>query len=272
MPHRRLAAALTILCCNVACASASPPAESPSAPSADASTPEPSATPAPEAETKSKAEQKAAADPEAEEADPEQPAEASPLPQECAGKGKLCTPPSDFVDRLCAGKFPGVAIAMFNKRAPWKHMYVKMQQGVDASNTLGGPNGEERLQFAEEVLILREKGTGSSGIQVSGMGGYHVLRWDGTCATVSDYEVVDYQPGLPKNAVIRWKYLGHAIQRALETKKPIKAAEKEYREACKGGRFRRNEPPCVKATKELNRVILLAVRKGMDLPEPDRRP
>jgi hypothetical protein len=264
MPHRRLAAVLTTLSCGLACASTPPPAESPPAPSAHALPPASASSPAPEAEQK--------AETEASEEAAEEPAEAAPLPKECAGKGKLCTPPSDFVDRLCAGKFPGVAIAMFNKRAPWKHLYVKIQSGVDASNTLGGPNGEERLQFAEEVLILREKGTGGGGMQVSGMAGYHVLRWDGTCATVSTDELVDYQPGLPKNAVIRWKYLGRAIQRALETKKPIKAAEKEYRKACRGGRFNRNEPACVKATKELNRVILLAVRKGMDLPEPDRRP
>jgi hypothetical protein len=181
-------------------------------------------------------------------------------------------PPADFVDRLCQGRYLSVAIYMFEKSTPWTRMYVKPAGGVDASNTQGGPTGDTRLAFGEEVLILRQQGGGTGGMQVSGSGGYFVLRWDGTCSTVSDYEVVSYQPGVLRNAPFEWKFVEPALQEALLQDPAIDQARKEHRKQCQGRSTTTGASPCAQATNQLLKTITSRLRKGVTLPRPAKLP
>lgn len=198
-------------------------------------------------------------------------ATAQGLPGQCAETGERCVPPPDFVNRLCRDKFPGVAIAMFEKRTPWTRLYVRMVE-IDSVNTTGGPAGDAKLVFGEELLLLREHGTDRGGMQVSGTGGFLVLRWDGTCATVASDEVVSHQPGFPKTAPIVWKYIDSELRTALLADKQVKTASRYYQDHCRGMRPGTEKGQCKHWNQILNDSIVLALRKGIDLPDPGRIP
>jgi hypothetical protein len=193
-----------------------------------------------------------------------------PFPTECATDDEPCVPPRAFVKRLCRGKFPSVSIVMFEKDTPWTRVYVR-QPEVEAVNTVGGPSSEQNLVFGEELLLLEDTSASSGGIQVSGSG-YFVLRWDGTCVTVGAEEVVGYAPGALKNAPIVWRYLDNSIQDALLKKSTVKNAYGRQREQCKGARPGQGDHRCEKARELLNAYLTMAVRSGIELPEPEKRP
>jgi hypothetical protein len=174
------------------------------------------------------------------------------------------------VKRLCKGKYPSVAIVMFEKSSPWTRVYIR-QEHVDAVNTQGGPSSDAKLLFGEEVILLFDTSANAAGIQVSGSG-YFVLRWDGTCATVGSDEVVDYAPGALKNAPVVWKYLDAPLREALLTKPNIKNAHTLLHDECKGARPGQGSPQCERARRLLNAHLTLAVRSGMELPIPEQLP
>jgi hypothetical protein len=192
------------------------------------------------------------------------------MPTECALGSEPCVPPLPFVKGLCQGKYPSVALVMFEKSSPWTRIYIR-QETVDAVNTQGGPSSDQDLVFGEELLLLRDTAADASGIQVSG-GGYFVLRWDGTCATVAPHEVVDYAPGMLKNAPVVWKYLDAPLRDALLKKPNIKNAHSLERAECRGARPGQGTPTCQRARRLLNTHLTLAVRGGMNLPDPERLP
>ena len=122
----------------------------------------------------------------------------SELPKTCSAQGNFCAPPGDFVERLCGNKFPDIAIVWFAKGTPWTRRYVKLSV-VEPRNTTGGPSSEAKLVKGEEVLMLKQHGGGGD-IKVSGAVDYDVLRWDGTCSSLSDPEMTEKAPSQPKNA------------------------------------------------------------------------
>jgi len=215
----------------------------------------------------------AEADPAAADPGPEESAAPSELPTECAGSRKPCVPPKDFVDRLCGGgRFPGVAMVMFEKSSPWTRMYVRVLQGIDSVNVSSGSSGDSRLTFGEEVIVLvHERGAGG-GVQVSGSAGYFVLRWDGTCATLSGDELTAARPGLPRFAPFEWKFIDPAIQHALGQDPQIAEARDEFRRECRGAPAGTGDKACAEATKRLHLAVVGRLRKGMKLPLPDRLP
>ncbi len=208
-----------------------------------------------------------ATEPEITEDTPAPPME---MPMDCVEGSDLCVPPLPFVERLCKGKYPSVAVVMFEKSSPWTRIYVR-QEEVAAVNTLGGPSSDQKLVFGEEIILLHDTTGNSTGIQVSG-GGYFVLRWDGTCSTVASHEVVDYAPGMLKNAPIVWKYLDPSLREALLQKPNIKNAHSLERAECRGARPGQGGPTCQRARRLLNTHLTLAVRSGIELPEPERLP
>ena len=240
--------------------------------------PEPAApTPDPAPQSAAPDAQKVAAEPETTESTVDPSPEAAPespepmtMPTECAEGSELCVPPLPFVKELCRGKYPSVAVVMFEKSSPWTRGYVRLEE-VDAVNTQGGPSGDQNLTFGEEVIILQDTNANKDGLQVSG-GGYFVLRWDGTCATVSDGEVVDYAPGALKNAPVVWKYLDRTLREALLENPNVKNAHALLREECRGERPSQGGPSCQRARRLLNAHLTLAVRSGMHLPPPERLP
>jgi hypothetical protein len=191
------------------------------------------------------------------------------LPTECKQQGKFCFPPSDFVESLCGNKYPGIAIVWFGKGTPWIRRYVKLPV-VEPRNTTGGPSSDAKLTWGEEVLVLKQHGGGGN-VQVSGAVDYDVLRWDGTCASMSDLEMTASAPGMPKNAPIIWKFLDSNVQVALLKDADIEKSQSAEAKAC-GGKSASGGFACVRAGRNLNSAIVAAVRKGIELPTPARLP
>jgi hypothetical protein len=172
---------------------------------------------------------------------------------------------------MCKGSYPGVALAMFEKSSPWQRKWVNVGT-LEAVNAFGGSASGGPLTFGEEVVLLRSQQAGGQGMQVSGGEDIEVLRWNGTCVTVRQSELVEYVPGLPKHAPIVWNYLDEPTQDALLTKKNIQSAREQQRRECKGSSKRDVSPSCDKASNALDGAIVIAVRKGMTLPMPEKRP
>lgn len=197
---------------------------------------------------------------------------ATGLPKECTESVGLCLPPRGFVKRLCLDAYSGAAIALFEKSSPFSRGYVRSRE-VKSVNTQGGPASDVALRFGEEVVILTHTGgPGASEMQVSGMGGYDVLRWDGTCATLADGELALRPPVPPRHPPFAWRYIDGNIQAALLTDPSIEAARKLHRKHCHGVSLGRISAACVKAEAELNERITAAVRTGIALPTPERVP
>ncbi len=190
------------------------------------------------------------------------------LPTTCATMGDLCLPPAGFAPRVCSGKNPDLALYMMQKGQPWTHGYIRVEN-IDTINTLGGPTGDTQLVMGEEVIVLRGRTEKAGNVQVSGTGGYIVLRWDGTCATLAEHELVTWIPGLLHHATLVWKYLGDDVQAALLENGRVREARKKHREQCQGANLMKN-PVCLKATERLNEAIVLAVRTGTKVPSPER--
>ncbi|MEO8177302.1 MAG: hypothetical protein ABI895_00590 [Deltaproteobacteria bacterium] len=194
------------------------------------------------------------------------------LPTECQARGKLCLPPRDFVRRLCQGAFTGAAFHLLEKSTPFSRGYV-LARKVPAVNALGGPTSDAQLEFGEEVLILTRTGDPGPGqMQVSGMGGYDVLRWDGTCANLAEGELGLHAPIKPGHAPIEWRYIDANIQEALLLDAGIQQARKAQRQQCHGVSLGTRSMACVEAESRLQDRIALAVRGGLALPPPGNLP
>lgn len=237
------------------CATATPIVEAPSQPLSPPAEPAPSGT-------------SAASEPAqvASTTSPE-----SGLPTKCHKDGELCLPPRAFVNRLCKDEYQGAALHLLGKQSPYSRGYVRTRE-VESVNTRGGPASDTKLVFGEEVLILEHFGNTPGGMQVSGMGGYIVLRWDGTCATLDEGELTTSAQGTRRHAPFDWKYLDENVQEALLKDPRIMEARKRQRQECKGVTMGMRSAACVKADDDLGESVVLAVRGGTELPLPERLP
>jgi len=217
-------------------------------------------------------------------AEPETPAAESPapapaddaslsreMPVSCSGSDG-CYPDPGFTERLCRGKFPSVSLAMFEKAAPWQHLFVQAVS-VEPINVHGGPRSESLMSFGEEVVVLRKRGPGSGkGVQMSGPTDLDVLRWDGTCATIREELFVTYNQGVVTAPYIVWKYLDDAVQEGLRKNSAVDRAQAVERKSCRDSSPTKRTPECDRAMKKLTDTIVLAVRSGLDVPAPETAP
>lgn len=191
------------------------------------------------------------------------------LPTACADSvaGGLCTPPLSFVKRLCKAYSPDAALVLFAHGTPWTRGYLN--RNVEAWNASGGASSNERLEFDEEVILLYHRAANAGGIQVSGSGGgYDVLRWDGTCASLASDEITLKLPPKAKHAKIAWKSLDNTTREALLADEKIGNADSERRKECKGATMGEVSLKCVKADARLSVVIIEYIRKGGTIPPP----
>lgn len=246
-----LTLALTLGACGGA--APAPEASAPSAASAPPGTPRDA-----EAEAKKKAEDEAARQ----------------IPTKCAegvGDGKHCLPPPAFAARLCQGSHPDVALALFARGTPFTRAYLAAD--VEAWYASGGPSSSGKLVFEEEVLLLVHRAAAAGGMTVSGAGGgYDVLRWDGTCASLSEGELRFRVPSRPKSAPIPWKSLDLKIRDALEADEKVGKAVAGRRSECKGAAMGSVTAKCEKADKLMGQAIVDYVRSGGALPAPGALP
>ncbi len=227
--------------------------------------PPPTPQPAPELLTQG--------EPLGEVAPEEEDAEGPPptLPRECSEEGDLCTPPPPFVDRLCRAAHVGTALRLFEKSSPFTRAYVRVVE-VPPINLRGGPASDLALTYGEEVLLLAHHGGESGELQISGLGGYDVLRWDGTCANVSADEVAMRPSAEPRYAPFPWRYIEDDIRDVLLQDERIKTARARERKQCRGAPSGDRAATCRVAAEQLRRRVVLAVRGGLDLPEPEYVP
>jgi len=197
-------------------------------------------------------------------------ATAGKLPTECVQKGDVCTMPKDFVKRLCQETYPNVALALFASGTPWTHAYLTRK--TQAWNAEGGASVQDWLEFDEEVLVLSARIPPAGGMQVSGMGGYQALRWDGSCVTLATEEVTTRRPPSPKRPRIEWRWLDDGMREALRKSPEVDAAYQAQRKECKGISVGEVTKKCEDADKKLVRAITDYVSSSSELPQPERIP
>lgn len=229
---------------------------------------EPAAAPA--AESKPAAEGDAPADgakPSEEAAAP-----AAGMPKECARKTGTCVPPRAFVEKLCQGSYPSVALYLFGNKLPFARGYLKGR--TKAWNASGGASADGWLEFDEEVLVLAERKADLGGMQVSGGGGasYDALRWDGSCVTLSGEELTLTPPPSPKSSRVEWRFLDDNVQEALRAESAVNEAYLVRRKECKGATSGEVSGKCVKADDRLSAEIIKFLRAGGAVPEPTKHP
>jgi hypothetical protein len=180
-------------------------------------------------------------------------------PTACADKtADVCTPPGAFVERLCAKAHPDAALALFAKAMPFTHLYLRGK--VD------------ELAFDEEVLALRFHPVNKNGMQVGGANGsYDVLRWDGTCSTAVDADMLTKShPPRARAAHVPWHRLGDRTQTALIVgSDAVKKAHGRRGKECQGAMTGDVSAACQKADAALVDAIVEYVRGGGAVPPTD---
>lgn len=203
---------------------------------------------------------------------PSPPAARATLPDACGEAGAPCFPPVRFVELLCRDKFPDVALFMFKKSAPWQHAFVKVRD-VMARNFYGGPTGDPRLVFSEEMILLRHRPTAATGIiQERPPDHYDVLRLDGTCADLAEDELRLRWAGPSAYAPITWNLLAEGTRGALSESERVERARKSQAQRCRGSYLGGGGADCQRATQKLATVIVDELDQGRALPTPERIP
>lgn len=190
--------------------------------------------------------------------DPPTAAEAG-LPTKCAdASAAVCTPTSDFVDRLCTKPHQDIALWLFAKGTPFTRLYLRGKM--------------DELAFDEEVLALRFHGVPKGGIQVgNSTGSYDVLRWDGSCAMAVDAEMVTKsRPPKPRTARVQWHRIAGPTQDALiAASDAVKRARAKRGKECQGAMSGDVSAACEKADASLIDAVVDYVRGGGAIPQPD---
>jgi len=184
------------------------------------------------------------------------------LPSECAdASASVCTPPGEFVDRLCERPFQDVTLSLFARGTPFTRGYLRGKL--------------DELSWDEEVLIVRSRGPQKGGIIVgNNLGTYDVLRWDGSCARAVEAQMITRtKPASPKTARIRWQRMGARTQDALvAANEVVKRARTKRGKECKGAMTGEVSAACDKADDALTNAVTEYVRSNGTLPAPDDMP
>lgn len=192
------------------------------------------------------------------------------LPTTCASR-KECVPPKEFALAACHGRYPSMAIAMFERHTPWQRLYLKAVK-LEAVNAYGNRSTTAPIVFGEEVLVLRGASQPSAGqLQISSSD-IDVLRWDGTCATVARELFSTTRMPNTVQATIEWRYLEDSFQQALLKSKYVASSYDRQRSACKSPGATPAGTQCQRATEKLNEAIGVAIRGGIALPTPAKLP
>jgi hypothetical protein len=176
----------------------------------------------------------------------------------------VCAPDGAFADRLCKAQIADAALVLFAKGSPWTRGYLT--RDTEAWNASGGGSVRGKLLFDEEVLVLRKRAAG--GIVVGQGGGYDVLRWDGTCASLAAEELTLRRPPRVRAAPIGWRNLNTPARDALLADAKLSALYDKRRKECKGATSGDVSAACVKADAALDGGIVAFVRDGGAVPQP----
>lgn len=195
----------------------------------------------------------------------------SMLPDGCGGDGEECLPPDAWVDKLCSGVHPELALHMFRGGSPWNRLYSR--HIAPAFNGSGGPSlSDERVQKGEELIALRRnsdaKRSSAGEMSIGFTAGYDMLRWNGSCVTLHDGEFSRKPPRRRLHAHVDWRSLGDRVQATLREDDLISRAYIARRKECRGITVGNVTRKCVEQDKSLIKAVVDYVRAGGELPEP----
>jgi hypothetical protein len=147
-----------------------------------------------------------------------------------------------------------------------------MLKSAEPFNASGGASrmGDKMLR-GEEVIALRRHNM-SAEYQMTDLGGYDVLRWNGGCATIHDREYTARPPGPIGHARVEWRELGSPMQQKLEANPQITEVYEARRKECKGVTIGRVSAACVDYDRKLGDEIVRYVRNGGKLASPAKAP
>ncbi|MBM4362994.1 MAG: hypothetical protein FJ104_09960 [Deltaproteobacteria bacterium] len=168
--------------------------------------------------------------------------------------------------RVCARVQPSLALHLFRRGTPFTRGYLTRR--TQAWNAEGGASVHDWLEFDEEVLVLSAKIPPKGGMQVTGMGGYQALRWDGACVTLAAEEMTLTRPPAPKRPRIQWRYLDEPVQEALRKDSGVDAAYLTHRKECKGVSVGEVTKKCEDADRKLVAAMVRAVESSSEIPAP----
>lgn len=194
------------------------------------------------------------------------------LPEGCGDGEQDCLPPEQWVDKLCSGVHPELALHMFRGGSPWKRLYSRAT--APAFNGTGGPSiSDERVQRGEELIALRRnsdaKRSNAGEMSVGYTAGYDLLRWNGSCVTLHDGEFSRKPPRRrAAHARIDWRALGDRVQDTLREDELVSRALIARRKECRGITLGSVTRKCVEQEKSLVKAVVDYVRAGGELPEP----
>lgn len=195
---------------------------------------------------------------------------ASAIPS-CSSDAEDCLPPPRWVDKLCSGVHPEVALHMFRGGSPWQRMYSR--HGAPAYNGAGDRSlSDERVEKGEELIALRRNDDSALGeMSVGETAGYDFLRWNGSCVTLQDGEYSPKPPRRRHHARVEWRWLGDEVRNALTNDGTVKRAYVARRKECRGATLGRVTKKCVEREVSLVSAIVDYVRSGGPLPQPTER-
>jgi hypothetical protein len=212
------------------------------------------------------------AEPDATPAETVEVATSPSLIPDCSADAEECMPPVRWVEKLCSGVHPEVALHMFRGGSPWKRMYSRHR--APAYNGAGDRSlSDERIEKGEELIALRRNEDPASlgQMSVGETAGYDFLRWNGSCVTLQDGEYSTKPPRRRQHARVEWKWLGDAVLSALTNDGTVKEAYVARRKECKGATLGRVTKKCVERESSLVTAIVDYVRSGGPLPAPSER-
>jgi hypothetical protein len=185
-----------------------------------------------------------------------------------------CLPPSRWVDKLCSGVHPEVALHLFRGGSPWKRVYSRAR--APAYNGAGGPSvSDDRVERGEELIALRRhtdgRGSSAGELSIGDTAGYDLLRWNGSCVTMHDGEYSTKAPRRRQHARVEWRWLGEEVRSALQSDGNVKQAYVARRKECKGATLGSVSKKCVEREDSLVAAIVDYVRNGGPLPEPSEQ-
>lgn len=193
------------------------------------------------------------------------------VPQRCANDQGDCLPPVAWVEKLCQGVHPEVALHMFRGGSPWTRLYARAN--APAYNGTGGPSLlDEHVSTNEELIALRRhadsRSVGAAEMSIGATAGYDLLRWNGSCVTLHDGEFDPEPPAARRHAKVEWRWLGDETRQALRRSGSVRGAYLARRKECRGATFGSVTQACVEYDEQLVTAIVDYVRTGAPLPEP----
>jgi hypothetical protein len=192
------------------------------------------------------------------------------IPWRCRKSKPPCMPPPTFVKRLCQDVYPDVALHMFKPGTPWRRFY--MLHNAEPFNASGGASlMGDKMRRGEEVIALVRRNP-RSGVQVSDIAGWDVLRWNGACATIHDGEFSTDPPRDIGHARVEWRSLGLEVRQAFEANASFEELYETRRKSCKGISVGRVTAECEENDKLMADEIVRRVRDGFELPTPAKIP